>query len=439
MAVQEGKFYAQYQPLHTLLLALGHLGSAPWLINPLCAALTVCTTYALGKRIFGTTTGIIASIFLVCSQFVLFMSCEYMNHASTLLFTALFMLTFVNTMLATTYKKRCWLGLACGACFGAVLLIRPLTGMGLGFPFAIHAILQLKRNPQRYGQPFIAAFSTLLISMLFMCWYNNQLTGNPFQFPSSEYHNGQWTSALGFDDKHPFTVTYALTKAQGEWARMNFKVFEWPTPCLILLLLYVIRPAKNPYAQLLLLSIISHTLLNMANQFTNLAFGPRYMYETMTAICILSAAGLTRLPILLSALPKAPQHAELRAIATMSCILLFASAFTERLPVNIDHYGNHYGDNDPAFYQSMLSQARTPALIFVGRNAAVARVNFTVDSLPYRKVAFTYPPDNEDEVIFAYDQGDSENQKLIHYFTQRLVYVEEKGELTEIPLLEREK
>ena len=50
MMINDGKWYSQYPPGHPLLLALGVLVRAPWLINPLLGALTVVVAYLLGRR-----------------------------------------------------------------------------------------------------------------------------------------------------------------------------------------------------------------------------------------------------------------------------------------------------------------------------------------------------------------------------------------------------
>ncbi|MDE3038812.1 MAG: hypothetical protein KGJ21_10250, partial [Pseudomonadota bacterium] len=93
-----GKWYSQYQPLHVLLLALGHDLSAPWMVNPTEGALTLVATYMLARRITDEQTARLSALLMLGCQLILFMSSEYMNHASALLFATLFLWGYAETL-----------------------------------------------------------------------------------------------------------------------------------------------------------------------------------------------------------------------------------------------------------------------------------------------------------------------------------------------------
>ena len=103
-AVNNGKFYSQYFPGHPLLLALGMLAGAPWLVNPILGALTVAATYLLANEIAGRRAGYIAAILVMISPFIVFMSSEYMNHATTLLFLTLFLFGYIRLLKTGMYR-----------------------------------------------------------------------------------------------------------------------------------------------------------------------------------------------------------------------------------------------------------------------------------------------------------------------------------------------
>ncbi|MDE3061326.1 MAG: hypothetical protein KGJ06_09975, partial [Pseudomonadota bacterium] len=88
----DGRWYSQYQPLHVMVIALGHLLHAPWMVNPTEGALALVVTYLLARRVTDETTARLAAALMLGCQMVLFMSSEYMNHASALLCTTLFLL-----------------------------------------------------------------------------------------------------------------------------------------------------------------------------------------------------------------------------------------------------------------------------------------------------------------------------------------------------------
>ncbi len=428
MMVWKNHVFAQYQPLHIMLLAIGHILHAPGLVNPFLAGVTLLAAYALAKRIFGEKTARLSALFMLCSQFILFMSAEYMNHVSALCFTTLFMLCCIKTLdaasagLEVRAKK---LGFLTGACFGAGLLIRPFSAVGTGLPFLCVALLRARRD-RKLRAPLAMASIATLACLCFQFWYNDQTSGDWLMFPSAQYHMGSTSTALGFNAQ-PFSFTYLIAKAQHEWWQMNFYLFDWPVPCLLPLALYCLRPSRAPYARLLLLSIITHTLLNMVNQFHNAVFGPRYMYETSVCLIILSAAGILRLPILLGALQPRRSRQDLRALCATLTLALFTAALLERLPQNMAMYASGYFDNAPSYYQSLLSQANPPALIFMGHTNNPGLLDYATASAPYRKVAFTYPPQASDPVIFAADISADANQKIIDAYPNRHVYFEQNG------------
>jgi len=52
--INNGKWYSHYTPGYPFLVLLGLLVQAPWLINPLLAALSIILFYFLGKEIFNS-------------------------------------------------------------------------------------------------------------------------------------------------------------------------------------------------------------------------------------------------------------------------------------------------------------------------------------------------------------------------------------------------
>lgn len=437
MAVNNGKFFAQYQPLHIFLLSLGHRISAPWLVNPACASATLAVIYFLARSVFRESTARIAVALTLGCQFVLFMSSEYMNHASALLFTALFMLCYVHTDKACRAGRKTapqW-GFATGLSLGAVLLVRPFSAAGIALPFLLYSLLRLKKEPQRYREAFAWASGGGAICLIIQFWFNFQTSSNIFMFPSAMYHSGLATAALGIG-AGALSPEHILTKAHIEWWSMQQDFFEWPLPSLAFVAVYSLLPIRNRYAGLMLASLFSHTMVNFANQFSNYTFGPRYMYETSAAIIILSAAGIQRLPALLRTLRVRLPPAQLsNPMLALLVAVYFMAAAGKPLEDNLHRFSSNYVDNNPEFYHSLLAQAEPPALVFVGRVTSdgkppTEKLQKDISIAQYRQVSFTFPPSADDAVIFAFDRGDIMNKKLIDYFSGRNVYVEQKGVLT---------
>jgi hypothetical protein len=426
LMINHGKWYSQYQPLHVFILGLGTFFGTPWMVNPLEGALTLIAIYALTRRMYDEATARLAAALTLGCQFILFMSSEYMNHATALLFVTLFMLCYVETLARISQKRHsaaCAWALATGLGIGAVFLTRPFTAIGIALPFVIHALHLLRRNAKTCLEPFAIMVAGSLACVVLDGWYNLETTGNALLLPTSYYHNGTNSAALGMGAH--ISLSHMLFKAQDEWRRVNIQLFEWPVPSTIFVMLLCLLPLKNFYSRLLLAVLASHTIVNFVNQFSSNTFGPRYMYETSGALIILTAGGIRRLPLLLRLSRVArTERLAVKGIVDVSILCLFASSVLFKLPQNIDRYANHYFFNHPDFYVSMIEKSEKPALIFVGRNNMPPPPDKPNDpSDKYQWVAYLNPPADDDEVIFACDRGDEHNLRLLDYYPNRHAYI----------------
>jgi hypothetical protein len=186
-------------------------------------------------------------------------------------------------------------------------------------------------------------------------------------------------------------------------------------------MLYCVLPIKKLGARLLLGVIVSHTIVNLANQYSSGVFGPRYLYETTSSLIILTAAGIARIPLLLKLLRVSlPSRTAMHGIIMVPVVLVFAAGWTFNLPTLIKGF-EHFFDNHPDFYYSLLQQSEKPALIFVGRGGETKK--------KYKWVTFTNPPVDNSPVIFALDRGDLGDHELMAKYPERHAYVEFKGQL----------
>ncbi len=135
LVINNGKWYSIYLPGHSLLLMFGWLVGAPWIINPILGSLAAILLYLIAREMFDERTARLAGLLGTLSPFMIFMSSEFMNHATALFFTEVFILGFVRMM----SRQKAGYGLLAGFALGYVLLIRPLTAVSVGVPFAVYA------------------------------------------------------------------------------------------------------------------------------------------------------------------------------------------------------------------------------------------------------------------------------------------------------------
>ncbi len=427
LMINDGKWYSQYQPLHVMLLALGHVLHTPWLVNPLLGALTLVATYALARRIAGEATAHIAALLMLACPFVVFMSSEYMNHATSLLFTTTLMLCYVSALQVLPHDRSAalWWSLGAGLSLGAVFLTRPLTALGVGLPFVLHGLYLLARQPRAHLALFSVMAGGGLICLAFQIYYNLQTTGEALLFPYQRHNPG---NLPGFYSGH--TPLRALEFTHRAWLNLNRLLFEWAVPDTLFVFLAFLLPLKG-WLRLLVAVILSAVLVNFLNRYHSSLFGPRYMYEIASALAILSAVGLSRLP---EVLERWGVHLQDRAsghgIAAVLLLFIWGTGWAQKMPDTIRHYANNYVNGNPGFYYSMLAQAKPPALVFIEYfDRPVRGYKFS----KYLYVAHTNPPKDDAPVIFAIDLGEK-NRRLMEYYPLRNVYIERGGQLR----LERE-
>ncbi|MBU0518610.1 hypothetical protein KJ564_06700, partial [bacterium] len=82
--VDMGRWFSQYPPGHPLLLTIGVLSGAPFLINPILGFIAVVLFYYLMKSISGEKTARWAAWLMALSPYVFFMHAGFMNHTTAL-------------------------------------------------------------------------------------------------------------------------------------------------------------------------------------------------------------------------------------------------------------------------------------------------------------------------------------------------------------------
>lgn len=424
LMINDGKWYSQYQPLHIMLLALGQLAGVPWLVNPLLGALTLIATYALARRITDEATARLAAALMLISPFILMMSSEYMNHATSLLFTTLMALCYVATLQAFEEKnKRCYSwSFGAGLCMGAVFLTRPLTALGVGLPLILHALYLTCRRPRLYFLLFLPAAVAGALCLLFQGWYNLQTTGDIWLFPYAAHHI---TNVPGFNHGH--TLWEGIVMAHRTWLNINRGLFESVLPDTLFAFAACLLPLGNRYLRLLVGIVVSATLVNIVNRYYSSLFGARYLYEIASVLMILSALGLRRLPDLLATWRiKLPERNVLQGITLLLVACAWTAGWSWILPRDFRGYSHHYLNGNPDFYYSMLRQATPPALVFIELIDHPPAGSYKIGKYLY--VAHTNPPEDNAPVIFAIDRGER-NKKLMDYYPARNVYIEHRGKL----------
>lgn len=406
--INDGRWYSPYSPAHVVMLAAGHLAGLPWLVNPIVGALTVVAVYFLAEELYGRVTARLAAWLTVCCPLIIFMSSEFMNHATALLFTTLFMLYFLRTLRTKHWRD----ALLAGLSLGMIALTRPFTALALCAPYALLALWHLYKKFRAHFTPFVFMALGLFACALFQMWWNWQTTGDPLVFA---YYHMWGTEGLPGLGKNPWgaagsphTVAEGISILGLRFVTMNEMLFEWRLPSLTFILLLFIGGGVRRQDGILLATYLSLVCIHALFQGKSDVFGPRYHYESVGALVILTAAAIVRLPEMLRAV-FGNRHAE-NLIYGMCGVILFVLFAASNIPFRYALYSRDYPEASYGYYQSIVQNVRPPALVFAPGDRS------------FLSLAFTFPPQNDAPVIFAIDRG-KENARLIAYYPCRNAYV----------------
>ncbi|MDH5706508.1 MAG: glycosyltransferase family 39 protein, partial [Candidatus Aminicenantes bacterium] len=232
--INNGKWYSQYPPGYPILLLLGLLLKAPWLVNPLFAALSIIALYYLGKEIYDEKVGRLAAVLGSISIWLLLMSSSMMSHTTCMFFTTVFLLFLFRSLKKPSVKN----GLLAGLGLGMVFLIRPYTALFISIPFLIlyaaRSLKNLRRNLKN-----AAAFVLIGILFISLLLIYNYFTNGDFLTFGYEISHGK-AHGIGFGKTGytdiPHTVYLGFTQIFEYIKSLNKYLFGWPLSSLLALI-----------------------------------------------------------------------------------------------------------------------------------------------------------------------------------------------------------
>ena len=287
--LNDDRFFSKYPPGWPAVLAAGVRLGVPWLVNPIVGTLTLLLLYRLASRHFSARIATYALVSLCASPYFVFMSASYFSQPVALLWATAFLLAFYEV-----YEGRSRVAaVAMGVAAGLLFLSRPFTSVAIVVPLLVFLVVRGFRagrvgDAVRSVAIFSAAFVPLLITYLL---YNRALTGNAWYSPFELYDPGD----------RPF-ISDPL---RGPLWSFKHNVIErlailnlWQPFSVLLVGLYLFqrRDALSDKARPLLIAFVSPVVahffyfIGAGNEY-----GPRYLYETLSALVILGALALSRL------------------------------------------------------------------------------------------------------------------------------------------------
>lgn len=413
--VSNERWFSQYPPGHAILLLMGVMVDAPWLVNPLLGALTVPSLFLLGREVYGRPTALLAALLACLSPFLVFMSGEFYSHASAFLFLTLFLLHYFRLSSSGGARN----ALLAGLFLGLALWSRPLTALAVATPCAVDALVSLRsrRSGRVRGLALLSAVTVTFAGILLL--YNHETTGAylAFGYGLADGPGFGWGDGLSF--------TRALDRIQ----RLNDALLGWSVPTLIPALFAFLggRPTRPDY--LLAGIFLSLVAFHLPAAYSDQEFGPRYLYEASGALFLLSARGLWRMHEGLERLFGRPfQVQAVRRLAAFSVLLAFFLCVPMGWTPRARFYGSaewQWARHDEAYLAAKAA------------NVANAIVFVRLPDSPYGdrwwESVFLYNGLSLDttDIIFARDLGER-NLELMRLYPGRQYFLADSSRL--IPL-----
>ena len=427
----EGERFSKYPPGWPAVLSLGiQLGMRVW-VNPLLAGLGVWLTYQLGKRHFSQLVGLLAAGLTVTSPFFLINAGSLLSHPLGLVLSALFALAWLeafwkNKAEATgtnpiNTTQQWWFTLLSALALGALILTRPMTALAVALPFAIHGLLLLFRSNKATRLRLLIFGSLVIIFIGLFFFWQHYLTGDALLNPYTLW----WSyDKVGFGPGHGrgtdgHTLNQAWINFRQSLHTGSYDLFGWGAYSWIFLPFGIWATRRNPKGLLLGSVVVSMVLVYSTYWIGAKLFGPRYYFEALYSLTLISATGIAWL----AGWPCKPGELYIHTSGWRKMrpilVLLFVGVLvginlTQFLPVRLGEMRGLYNieRSDQIPFQTPDTQALAPALVIV----------HTGRWMEYGALLDLEDPQFTTPFIFAWSISPATDASLANDFPDRSVY-----------------
>jgi hypothetical protein len=279
--VTDAGWVSQYPPGHIVLLAVGRLARAVWLVNPVLAGVGAVCVFFVARGLYGRRVARTAVFLWVVSAWVLFMSAGYMNHVTAV--------TFALVAWALVWgprRPRALHWIAAGMAIGWVTATRPLEGLAAALPLLVWAA----RGRTRV-LPWIALGGLpVAVAWGYVNWrlYGSPLTLGYSVLYGAEHNLGFHTDPWG----QPFTPAIALSNVAMAVRRLHIYLYEWPIPALLPLALWAAFGKQRRERDLVVaVGLMAAPALYFFYWHSGFHLGPRFYYAIVPWLVIATARG----------------------------------------------------------------------------------------------------------------------------------------------------
>lgn len=442
--VRDDMWFGKYPPGYPLVLSIGVLAGAPWLVNPLLGGVAVLLVFIIGRRLYDAPTGLGAAALLAVSPFLMLQAGSFMSHVSALIWTLLALLAFE----AVVRRGAALPAVGCGAALGMLALTRSLTAAGIGIPIGIWLLAMIVRDRQNLRLAGMVAAGALPF-VVALLGYNQLTTGSPFK---TGYELWWDWDRIGFGEGISRDRNYTLNEGWDNFVSnfgdLSMYLFGWPGRLSLIpaglaaaVALWravawardpIRRPgrfatAANRWDLFLAGTVVSLIAVHFVYWTDGQMYGPRYYFEIIGALVLLSSRGLMLLAGALAArinrfgisrVSSQMTALTLVVLVAMSLSIYSARNFSQdRFNEFRDWYGINRDDLD-----AVAAADLSNAVVFIDTETWSEYAPFFLESAPAL----------DGDIIYAIDRGPADNRRLMTEFPDREAYVYQNGRVARI-------
>lgn len=407
LSVEKGTWLFQYPFGHPLLLSMGILLGFPNIIPPLVGTLFIIIVFFITKEVFDKKTAIFVLPFPFLSPFFLENAASFMSHNTASFYLACAIYTII---LSIKSKRFILLSFISGIFIGLLFNTRPLTS--LPFLMLITIIIVFK-HPQKKIHSLLNFFIGFIFLFLLWITYNYITTGNAL---ISQYYFVNKDMLPFENQENPINFfSSRMNNTKILFNNLGPMLFNWSFYITYGLLFIPFITRKNTFwDNVFFLSLFTLPIAYFFYNGTFLMYGPRFWYEILPFVLILTARGLS----IFYTYKKIPALLFFSFLITLSFLKLFSFIPTQ----------------DPDYF-SLVSLPKLKGFNFTDariinevkikniHNAVIFIQECNGNWWCYGSVFPQNSPTLDTDIVYLKNLGDYTNQKVMRHFQGRSFYL----------------
>lgn len=417
----EDHWYSIFPPAFPVVLSLGVLAGAVWLVNPLLAGLCILLAHKFFQDLYSRPFARVAVILLACSPWFIFMGMSLMSHMLTLACSLA-----GAVLLQQSFRRRSiTLSLAAGMAAGIVSLIRPLDGLIVTGMLAAWGLWGTGTIASGWLTGAATAVGAVITGAANFA-YNKAVTGMWTALPLETYYNKYFwpgASSLGFGqnrglgwelDAFPgHSPMEAVINTALNVFQLNTELFGWAAGSLAVVGFFIVSGAftkKDIWALVCIIGVIGAYAFHWYHGGPDL--GARYWFICIIPLVALTVRGLEVLSAKRATSRSFDSLISFRLAATVAvlCVITVSSYIPWRAA---DKY-YRYLDAQPGI-EALANKTN------FGKSLVLVRGSEHPD---YQSAWVYNPPNFEgDGPIYARDNGPEIRRRLAQAYPDRVIWI----------------